>query len=163
MLEIIRAGIFDSVQDLGRFGFRSLGVAVSGAMHQKAFAHANSRLANHPNDAALEIGQIGGGKRKPNGKLDVAMIQSLARRDEVNDLEPVERALRTLAHRECLGEREKALRCRDAVGDRSGLVADAESLADRGIARGDLPHEPTRGRALLLLPKGTVARLNGAR
>jgi superfamily II DNA or RNA helicase len=26
-----------------------------------------------------EIGQIGGGKRKPNGKLDVAMIQSLAR------------------------------------------------------------------------------------
>ena len=60
MLEIIRAGIFDSVQDLGRFGFRSLGVAVSGAMHQKAFAHANSRLANHPNDAALEIGQIGG-------------------------------------------------------------------------------------------------------
>ena len=32
-----------------------------------------------------EIGQIGGGKRKPNGKLDVAMIQSLARRDEVDD------------------------------------------------------------------------------
>jgi superfamily II DNA or RNA helicase len=32
------------------------------------------------------IGQIGGGKRKPNGKLDVAMIQSLTRRDEVNDL-----------------------------------------------------------------------------
>lgn len=33
-----------------------------------------------------EIGQIGGGKRKPNGKLDVAMIQSLTRRDGVNDL-----------------------------------------------------------------------------
>jgi superfamily II DNA or RNA helicase len=33
-----------------------------------------------------EIGQIGGGKRKPNGNLDVAMIQSLARKDEVNDL-----------------------------------------------------------------------------
>ena len=33
-----------------------------------------------------EIGQIGGGKRKPNGRLDVAMIQSLARRDEVNDI-----------------------------------------------------------------------------
>jgi biotin-dependent carboxylase-like uncharacterized protein len=60
MLEIIRAGLFDTVQDLGRFGFRSLGVAVSGAMHQKAFAEANARLGNHPNDAALEIGQIGG-------------------------------------------------------------------------------------------------------
>ena len=28
-----------------------------------------------------EIGQIGGGKRKPNGRLDVAMIQSLVRKD----------------------------------------------------------------------------------
>ncbi|MCP3997072.1 MAG: DEAD/DEAH box helicase family protein [bacterium] len=33
-----------------------------------------------------KIGQIGGGRRKPNGRLDVAMIQSLARRDEVNDI-----------------------------------------------------------------------------
>jgi len=33
-----------------------------------------------------EIGQIGGGKRKPNGNLDVAMIQSLARKDEVDDM-----------------------------------------------------------------------------
>lgn len=32
-----------------------------------------------------EIGQIGGGKRKVNGKLDVAMIQSLSRRDDVDD------------------------------------------------------------------------------
>lgn len=33
-----------------------------------------------------EVGQIGGGKRKPNGRLDVAMIQSLARKGEVDDL-----------------------------------------------------------------------------
>ncbi|HEX6899904.1 MAG TPA: DEAD/DEAH box helicase family protein [Thermoanaerobaculia bacterium] len=33
-----------------------------------------------------EIGQIGGGKRKPNGRLDVAMIQSLVRQDSVEDL-----------------------------------------------------------------------------
>ncbi len=33
-----------------------------------------------------EIGQIGGGKRKPNGRLDVAMIQSLVRQDRVEDL-----------------------------------------------------------------------------
>jgi superfamily II DNA or RNA helicase len=33
-----------------------------------------------------EIGQIGGGKRKPNGLLDVAMIQSLVRKDKVEDL-----------------------------------------------------------------------------
>ncbi|HXY54054.1 MAG TPA: DEAD/DEAH box helicase family protein [Nitrospirota bacterium] len=33
-----------------------------------------------------EIGRIGAGKNKPNGILDVAMIQSLVRKDEVNDM-----------------------------------------------------------------------------
>jgi superfamily II DNA or RNA helicase len=33
-----------------------------------------------------EIGRIGGGNRKPNGKLDVAMVQSLVRKDVVNDI-----------------------------------------------------------------------------
>jgi len=33
-----------------------------------------------------EIGRIGSGKNKPNGRLDVAMIQSLVRKDEVSDL-----------------------------------------------------------------------------
>jgi superfamily II DNA or RNA helicase len=32
------------------------------------------------------IGQIGGGQRKPNGRLDVAMIQSLIRKEKVDDL-----------------------------------------------------------------------------
>ena len=36
--------------------------------------------------AEKEIGQIGGGKRKPNGRLDVAMIQSLVRQGRVEDL-----------------------------------------------------------------------------
>ncbi len=33
-----------------------------------------------------EIGRIGAGKNKSNGMLDVAMIQSLVRKDEVNDI-----------------------------------------------------------------------------
>ena len=33
-----------------------------------------------------EIGQIGGGRRKITGELDIAMIQSLARRDAVDDV-----------------------------------------------------------------------------
>ncbi len=32
------------------------------------------------------VGQIGGGKRKPNGRLDVAMLQSLVRNDAVDDI-----------------------------------------------------------------------------
>jgi superfamily II DNA or RNA helicase len=33
-----------------------------------------------------DIGQVGGGKRKPNGILDIAMIQSLARKEKVSDI-----------------------------------------------------------------------------
>lgn len=33
-----------------------------------------------------DIGQIGGGKHRPNGRLDVAMIQSLVRKEKVDDL-----------------------------------------------------------------------------
>jgi len=33
-----------------------------------------------------DIGQIGGGKRKPTGVVDIAMIQSLVRREEVDDI-----------------------------------------------------------------------------
>ena len=32
------------------------------------------------------IGRIGGGRKKPTGSLDVAIIQSLVRKDVVNDL-----------------------------------------------------------------------------
>ena len=33
-----------------------------------------------------DVGQIGGGKRKANGRLDVAMIQSVVRKDRVDDI-----------------------------------------------------------------------------
>ena len=35
---------------------------------------------------AKDIGRIGGGRHKPNGRLDVAMIQSLVRKESVNNL-----------------------------------------------------------------------------
>lgn len=41
-----------------------------------------SRLADHLSLDAKEIGQIGGGKNTPTGIVDVAMLQSLARRDD---------------------------------------------------------------------------------
>ncbi|MEZ5296547.1 MAG: DEAD/DEAH box helicase family protein [Ilumatobacteraceae bacterium] len=41
-----------------------------------------SRLHDHLGIESPEIGQIGGGRNKPTGIIDVAMIQSLARRDD---------------------------------------------------------------------------------
>lgn len=36
--------------------------------------------------SSKEIGQVGGGKRRPTGKLDVAMVQSLGRKGIVDDI-----------------------------------------------------------------------------
>ncbi len=59
MLKINNPGFYTSIQDLGRFGYRHLGVPVSGALHLKAFKRANALLENDPNDAALEITMTG--------------------------------------------------------------------------------------------------------
>lgn len=60
MLEIVRPGLWDTIQDCGRFGYRGIGVALSGAMDQEAFAQANKLLENPPDAAALEVCQNGG-------------------------------------------------------------------------------------------------------
>jgi len=44
------------------------------------------QLAMFLNIDEKQIGRIGGGQRKPNGHLDVAMIQSLVRKGKVDDL-----------------------------------------------------------------------------
>jgi len=44
------------------------------------------RLATFLNLRPKEIGKIGGGRKKPNGLLDVALIQSLSRKSVINDL-----------------------------------------------------------------------------
>jgi len=44
------------------------------------------RLATFLNVDPDQLGRVGGGKRQPTGVIDVALIQSLVRRGEVNDL-----------------------------------------------------------------------------
>ncbi|WP_211482813.1 TOTE conflict system archaeo-eukaryotic primase domain-containing protein [Desulfatibacillum alkenivorans] len=45
-----------------------------------------ARLGGFLNVDAGDIGQIGGGKRKPTGKIDVALVQSLSKKDVVDDI-----------------------------------------------------------------------------
>ncbi len=59
MVEVLKTGLYDSIQDLGRFGFQHLGVPTSGAMDQYAFTLANSILGNQDNAAALEFTLLG--------------------------------------------------------------------------------------------------------
>tara|TARA_B100000508_G_scaffold141096_1_gene146835 strand:+ start:58849 stop:59691 length:843 start_codon:yes stop_codon:yes gene_type:complete len=59
MIEIKKAGLHTSVQDEGRYFFRSSGIPVSGAMDQEAFRFANFLLENELNTPVLEFTQIG--------------------------------------------------------------------------------------------------------
>ncbi|MGA9326283.1 MAG: biotin-dependent carboxyltransferase family protein [Salegentibacter sp.] len=58
-IEVLQPGLFTSVQDFGRFGFRKFGVPGSGAMDSYASKTANLILKNSVNAAVLEITQMG--------------------------------------------------------------------------------------------------------
>jgi antagonist of KipI len=54
-LSIGRPGLFTTVQDLGRWGFQSCGVPVSGAMDQYSHRLANRLVGNSDAEATLEV------------------------------------------------------------------------------------------------------------
>lgn len=58
-LSILRPGMFTTVQDLGRWGFQSRGVPVSGPMDWYSHRLANRLLGNELSMAALEVTLIG--------------------------------------------------------------------------------------------------------
>ena len=58
-LSIRRAGMFTTVQDLGRWGFQSRGVPVSGAMDWYSHALANRLVGNPDSAATLEVTLLG--------------------------------------------------------------------------------------------------------
>ena len=54
MIQVISPGLYTSIQDLGRFGFRNQGVPNSGAMDAMSARIANSLLNNAPESAVIE-------------------------------------------------------------------------------------------------------------
>lgn len=59
MIKVKAAGIFSSIQDLGRFGYRRLGVPVSGAMDMYMSYLANELVGNSEEKAVLEMTMVG--------------------------------------------------------------------------------------------------------
>ena len=55
MIDVIRAGVLTTVQDLGRHGYRHLGVALGGALDRLSLEVGNRLVGNRPDAAALEI------------------------------------------------------------------------------------------------------------
>jgi len=58
-LTVLRAGLLDTIQDLGRVGFQELGMPVAGAMDPVGLRLANALVGNPPGAAAIEIGVMG--------------------------------------------------------------------------------------------------------
>lgn len=58
-IEILSPGIMTTVQDRGRLGYQSLGIAESGAMDTFSFVAANRLVGNPDNSACLEITLVG--------------------------------------------------------------------------------------------------------
>lgn len=59
MVKVLHPGLYTSIQDMGRFGYRNLGVPMSGIMDSISAGFANALLNNHKNDAVMEITMIG--------------------------------------------------------------------------------------------------------
>ena len=55
MIEVIAAGLFTTIQDAGRYGYRKWGVPISGAMDQQSAQLANQLVNNTDNEAVMEI------------------------------------------------------------------------------------------------------------
>ncbi|MCK0159702.1 biotin-dependent carboxyltransferase family protein [Allomuricauda sp. F6463D] len=59
MLKVLKTGLYLTIQDLGRYGYRDIGVPISGAMDVASVKKANLLLDNDENEAVLEITMTG--------------------------------------------------------------------------------------------------------
>ncbi|MEY8848629.1 biotin-dependent carboxyltransferase family protein [Psychroserpens sp. XS_ASV72] len=59
MVEVLKSGLYDTIQDLGRFGVQEYGIPFSGAMDMLSAQMANKIIGNNAHDAVLEITLIG--------------------------------------------------------------------------------------------------------
>jgi biotin-dependent carboxylase-like uncharacterized protein len=77
-LKVVRAGLFDTVQDLGRIGFMALGMPTAGAMDRIALTLANALVGNPAGTAGLEIGVMGPDLRVEADSVRVALVGPLS-------------------------------------------------------------------------------------
>ena len=77
-LKVVRAGLFDTLQDLGRIGFMALGMPTAGAMDRIALSLANALCGNPAGSAGLEIGVMGPDLLVEADSVRVALVGALA-------------------------------------------------------------------------------------
>lgn len=130
MIKVIQPGFFTSIQDKGRFGYRSYGVPVSGAMDLYSSHFANALLGNPDDCAILEITMVG-----PTLQLckpTTIVISGAFMNPKLND-KPIDmNTIITVKSNDILsfGRVEKGLRCYLAIkeGFKSKVVFNSRSM-----------------------------------
>ncbi len=59
MIKVLKEGLFTTIQDIGRFGYKNIGIPVSGSMDQTSAKLANLLLGNDESSAVLEMTLVG--------------------------------------------------------------------------------------------------------
>ena len=77
LIEIVDAGIGNSLQDLGRFGYRHMGIAVSGQPDPILARCANALVGNPPDCACIEIRAAGPALAVRQGRVRLALAGSI--------------------------------------------------------------------------------------
>lgn len=145
MINVKSPGLFSTIQDMGRFGYRDKGVPVSGAMDAASAQLANMLLGNNSNDAVMEI-TMRGPKLKFNcntcivitgALLNPAINNVLIGNNKIYDIQPGDIL--------SFGRLESGLRAYLAVknGFKTDVVMNSRSQYDSitgvsGIRKGDV-------------------------
>lgn len=77
LVEVVASGVANTVQDLGRMGYRHLGVPVSGSLDPCVAACANALAGNEAGAACIEIRCIGPELRVVRGPVRVALAGAI--------------------------------------------------------------------------------------
>ena len=77
-LKVVRAGLFDTIQDLGRIGYMALGMPTAGAMDRVALRLANALVGNPAGTAGVEIGVMGPDLLVEADSVRVALVGPLS-------------------------------------------------------------------------------------
>ena len=76
-IEVVHAGFGNSIQDAGRFGFRHMGITVSGCLDVIFARCANTLVDNTPNDACIEVRAFGPSLRVSRGPVRIAVAGNM--------------------------------------------------------------------------------------
>ena len=85
VLRVLAPGLLTTVQDLGRPGYQSRGIPVSGALDPVSFRAANVLVGNPPNTGALEVAYTGPTLAVENGEARLSFVGANAQIEILSD------------------------------------------------------------------------------